>query len=253
MKKLILFLLCLPTIVLAQTQTLVYNLTENKVIDGWENNVEVSIASISKLMTVYTVLKHGQDLNEILTVTGNPTPNTFISKGMMLTRKELIELSLIASDNLAAQTLAQNFPGGISYFVYNMNENANHLGMKHTRFVEPTGLSPMNFSSIRDIVTLTKAVTEFDIFKLAAQAQKVIANPVTKKKKTSIVNGPTSTFFGRQGMTVIKTGFTRAAGFCITMLVEVNNKLYNITVLGAKTKQERQKLVEKSLKEIYNA
>lgn len=258
-----LFLLCLPTIVLAQTQTLVYNLTENKVIDGWENNIEVSIASISKLMTVYTVLKHGQDMNELLTVTGSPTPNTFIQKGMMLTRKELIQLSLISSDNLAAQTLAQNFPGGMSYFVYNMNENANHLGMKHTGFVEPTGLSPMNFSSIRDIVTLTKAVSEFDIFKLAAQAQRVIANPIieSKKKKKpikepkqrSIIHGPTSSYFGREGITVIKTGFTRAAGFCITMLVEVNNKLYNITVLGAKSKQERQKLVEKSLKEIYNA
>lgn len=256
MKKLLLVLLCLPAIVFAQTQTLVYNLTENKVIDGWENNVEVSIASISKLMTVYTVLKHGQDLNELLTVTGNPTPNTFIRKGMILTRKELIELSLISSDNLAAQTLAQNFPGGTSYFVYNMNENANQLGMTHTKFVEPTGLSPMNFSTIKDVVTLTGAVTEFNIFKLAAQAQKVIANPIVetkKNKKKSIINNPTSTYFGREGITVIKTGFTRAAGFCITMLVEVNNKLYNITVLGAKSKQERQKLVEKSLKEIYNA
>lgn len=262
MKKLLLLLLLFPTILLARTQTVVYDVTDDRVVQGWNSNDEVSIASISKLMTVYTVLKHGQDMDEKLTVTGNRTPNTFINKGMTLTRKELVELALISSDNLAAQTLAQNFPGGMSYFVYTMNEHANRLGMSNTGFVEPTGLSPMNFSSIKDIVALTKAVSEFDIVQSAAQAQRVKSQYVieTKKKNKTvnqqkpkgIVNNPTSIFFGRQGVITIKTGFTKAAGFCITMLVQANNKLYNITVLGAKSKKERQQIVEQSLKEIYN-
>jgi D-alanyl-D-alanine endopeptidase (penicillin-binding protein 7) len=267
MKKLFLLLLLVPTLVFAKTQSVIYDVTNNRVIKGLTSNDEVSIASLSKLMTVYTVLKANQDLDEKLTVESKKTPTTKLVKGMRLTRRDLIELALVSSDNIAAITLGENYPGGMPYFVYQMNEHARHLGMMHTGFVEPTGLSPMNFSSINDIVLLTKAVSEFNEFKEAAQVQKEVKTPVegvktvkkvkNKRKVThdgekTVVAHPTSSFFGRDGIITIKTGFTRAAGFCITILVEANNKIYNITVLGAKTKMERQKIVEKSLKEIYN-
>jgi D-alanyl-D-alanine carboxypeptidase len=50
----------------------------------------------------------------------------------------------------------------------------------------------------------------------------------------------------------IKTGFTNAAGFCITMLVNANDQLYNITVLGARSKQDREKIIKKAMDKIYN-
>mgnify|MGYP003345376319 CR=1 FL=1 len=268
MRKFIVILFFLPILCFAKTNTVVYNVTNNTVLQGNLNNQEVSIASISKLMTVYTVLKADQDMDEKLTVRSAKTPTTKLSKGMRLTRRELLELALVSSDNIAAITLGENFPGGMSYFVYQMNRHADELSMFHTGFVEPTGLSPMNYSSIHDIVTLTTVVSEYKIVQDAAKVQKEIkANAegiktsvksknkkkVTKESERKIVAHPTSTYFGREGIVTIKTGFTRAAGFCITMLVESNNKLYNITVLGAKTKQERQRIVEQSLRQIYNA
>jgi D-alanyl-D-alanine carboxypeptidase len=245
-----------------QPNTVIYNITNKEVIDGSLDNMEVSIASISKLMTVYTVLTHNQDINEVLTVTGKKTTNTRISKGMKFTRIDLINLALISSDNLAAQTLAENFFGGTSSFVQSMNESARELSMHHTGFVEPTGLSPMNYSSVSDIVTLTQAVSQFDIVQHAAQSQKVVTettiithNKKNKKKdRISKVQGnPTSKYFGHDGIITIKTGFTNAAGFCITMLVYAHHNLYNITVLGARSSKERQLIVERSLKTIYNA
>ena len=214
------------------------------------NDKEVSIASISKLMTVYTVLSHGQDLDEKLVVRSKKLNNTKLSKGMVLTRRALIDLALISSDNVAAVTLGENFPGGMPYFVYHMNNHALDLGLKHTGFVEPTGLSPMNFSSVSDVVVLSQAVSKFDIVQRAAQAHGTVANARNGKKNAKVKGNPTSQFFGKQGIVTIKTGFTKAAGFCITMLVYVNDQLYNITVLGAKTKKERQLLVEKSLRSI---
>jgi D-alanyl-D-alanine endopeptidase (penicillin-binding protein 7) len=195
---------------------------------------------------------------------------------MTLSRLELIKLSLISSDNLAAITLAENYPGGRDMFIQKMNENASLLRMHDTRFVEPTGLSPLNSSSIRDVVTLTKTVSQYDIVKTSAMtpASYVTAtknrNVIKKKNKkkrhikqpkkaslsstvtTRIHTHPTSTYFGHEGILTIKTGFTNAAGFCITMLVVANEQVYNITVLGARTKKERQRYVEKSLK-IINA
>lgn len=232
----------------------VVDVKENTVITGSLDNEAVSIASISKLMTVYTVMKAQQDLNEILTVTSNKTPNTKLIKGMTLSRLELINLALVSSDNIAAITLSENFPGGHIRFIRMMNQNAKDLNMNNTGFVEPTGLSPMNYSTVTDIVELTKAVHEFNIFHIAAQTVTTAFNATTKTKRgyknIHMNSNSTSRYFGTEGIVTIKTGFTNAAGFCITMLVDVNNRLYNITVLGAKSKIERQRIVDTALKQI---
>jgi serine-type D-Ala-D-Ala endopeptidase (penicillin-binding protein 7) len=268
MSKIFLTLFLLPVLAFAKPTTVLYDITNKTVIQGSLDNQELSIASISKLMTVYTVLKAEQDLDEKLTVRSQRTPNTKLQRGMRLTRKELIDLALVSSDNIAAITLGENFPGGMPYFIYQMNKHADELNMFHTGFTEPTGLSPMNYSSISDIVTLTKAVSEYKIVQEAARTQKEIQanaegtktikkvknkNKVTREGERKITAHPTSNYFGREGIITIKTGFTRAAGFCITMLVMNDNKLYNITVLGAKTKQQRQNIVDASLKKIQNA
>jgi len=250
MRKIIILLTLLPALCFASANTVVYNVTSKQVIRGELNSTEVSIASLSKLMTVYTVLSQGQDLDEKLSVKSKKLTNSKVSKGMVATRRDLLDLALISSDNTAAVTLSENFPGGTNYFVYMMNKHADDLGLTHTGFVEPTGLSPMNYSSITDIVALTQIVSQFDIVQRAAQASGTTAQVSRGKKNSKVKGNPTSSYFGKQGVITIKTGFTRAAGFCVTMLVQSNNQLYNITVLGAKTKQERQKIVEKSLKSI---
>jgi D-alanyl-D-alanine endopeptidase (penicillin-binding protein 7) len=252
MKNFILTLLLLPILAFAQPSTIVYDVTNNRVIKGSLDNSEMSIASISKLMTVYTVLKESQDLNEVLEVTSKRTPNTKLSKGMKLSRIDLINLTLVSSDNLAAQTLSENFPIGYSYFISKMNQHSQDLNMVNTRFVEPTGLSPMNYSSLSDIILLVNAVHEFDIVKDAAKARTVTVHTVRGKKNIKITSNSTSMFFGKEGIVAIKTGFTKAAGFCITILVEADDRIFNITILGAKTKKERQLIVERFLKTIYN-
>lgn len=268
MRKIIITLFLLPLIAFAKPSSVVYDVTNKAVIQGSLDKTELSIASISKLMTVYTVLKAEQDMDEKLTVRSAKTPNTKLSRGMRLSRRELIDLALVSSDNIAAITLGENYPGGMTYFVYQMNKHADDLQMFHTGFVEPTGLSPMNYSSVRDIVTLTTVVSEFKQVQDAAKTQKEIQanaegiktvkkvknkNKVTRESEKKIVAHPTIKYFGQQGIITIKTGFTRAAGFCVTMLVQSHDKLYNITVLGARTKQERQKIVEQSLKAIQEA
>ena len=115
--------------------TIAYNVTNDTVLNGSLESPEVSIASITKLMTVYTILKSEQDLEEKLKVVSPRTPNTVLHKGMELTRRELLDLSLVSSDNLAAMTLAENYPGGASSFVIKMNEYAKELGLDKSNFV----------------------------------------------------------------------------------------------------------------------
>jgi D-alanyl-D-alanine endopeptidase (penicillin-binding protein 7) len=251
MKKLLLSLLLSPLIALATTNTVVYNVTSNQVISGDLIEEKVSIASISKLMTVYTVLTQNQPMNEKLTVKGNKVPNTKISKGMVLTRYDLLMLALVSSDNLAAITLSENYPGGRSNFIAEMNHNAKDIGMFNSGFVEPTGLSPMNYSTVEDVIKLTSTVSNFEIVQAAAKSNGEVTRYSRGKKTAKLNSNPTSTYFGKHGVITIKTGFTKAAGFCITMLVNANNQLYTITVLGAKTKKEREAIINRSLDIIY--
>lgn len=251
MRKLLFSLLLSPLIAMATTNTIIYNVTSNQVISGDLIEEKVSIASISKLMTVYTVLTQNQPMNEKLTVKGNKVPNTRISKGMVLTRYDLLKLSLVSSDNLAAMTLSENYPGGRIKFIEEMNHNAKRIGMFNSGFIEPTGLSPMNYSTIEDIIKLTSAVSNFDIVQTAAKSNGDLAQYSRGKKTSKLNNNPTIKYFGQQGIITIKTGFTKAAGFCITILINSNNQLYNITVLGAKTKQEREAIINHSLDIIY--
>jgi D-alanyl-D-alanine endopeptidase (penicillin-binding protein 7) len=253
MRNFIISLLFFPLFALAKPNSVVYNLSSNQVVSGVLDSEKVSIASISKLMTVYTVLMQDQSLTEKLKVTGNKVTNTKIRKGMILTRIDLLRLSLVSSDNLAAMTLSENFPGGRVQFIQDMNKHAVELGMTQSGFIEPTGLSLMNFSTVTDIVKLTKAVSVFNIVQESARSSTLVTHysMVMGKHDTKLSSNPTTKYFGQQGIITIKTGFTNAAGYCITMIIRANNQLYNITVLGAKTKQEREAIVKKSLAAIY--
>jgi D-alanyl-D-alanine endopeptidase (penicillin-binding protein 7) len=234
----------------SRANIMLVNLTDHHLMDGHYESSKVSIASISKLMTVYTVLKAKQDLNEVLTISQKSINHTRLSRGMELTRYDLIRLSLIHSDNMAALTLSQNYPGGEEAFVKQMNNNAKELQMFDTVFFESTGLNPYNSSTLQDISLLTSASSTYEIFRDAAQSDSVTVHARKGNKIITIKAGPTINMFGKEGVVTIKTGFTNAAGWCVTMLVHSDNKLYNLVILGAKSKNERKYLIEKSLKTI---
>jgi len=226
------------------------NVTDNAVVVDNFGDHKASIASISKLMTVYTVLNANQNLDEILTVQTRLGNHTRLSPGMKLSREDLIKLALIHSDNLAAHTLAENYPGGYDKFIHTMNVNAKNILMENTIFHDPTGLDAGNRSTMKDIIFLTNAASQFPLVREAAQSDKVVVS-ANKNKRTYVISArPTSTFFGKEGIVTIKTGFTNAAGFCITMLISKENKLYNLVILGARSSQERKKIIERSLSTI---
>lgn len=232
------------------TSWVLMNVTDGNIVSDNSVNHRASIASISKLMTVYTVLNANQNLAEILTVQTRLSNHTRLSPGMKLSREDLIKLALIHSDNVAAQTLAENYPGGYDKFIHTMNSNAKNILMEDTIFHDPTGLDSGNRSTMKDIIFLTNAASQFPLVREAAQSDKVVVS-ANKNKRTYVISArSTSDFFGKEGIVTIKTGFTNAAGFCITMLISKENKLYNLVILGARSSQERKRIIERSLSTI---
>ena len=117
------------------------------------------IASLTKLMTGLLIAQARLPMDEMITITQDDVDtekhsSSRLRVGTTLSRSEMMHLALMSSENRAAHALGRTYPGGLSQFVQMMNAKARQLGMKDTRYVEPTGLSSSNQSSARDLAQL---------------------------------------------------------------------------------------------------
>lgn len=151
-------------------------------------------------MTVIAVLDHGQNLAE---------------KIGKYTREQLIKLSLIKSDNWASDVLCNSFPGGRSACVKYMNDKAKQLGMFDTKFIEPTGLSPMNISTALDLIKLVKEASQY---KTIVEASGMPKFSFIENKRTVTVFNTNKLVGSGPELLVSKTGTTNAAGQCVVMM-----------------------------------
>ena len=194
-----------------------------KIIDG-ENTHDVrSIASITKLVTVMAVLDAGQDLNQ---------------KIGKFTRKELIQLALVKSDNNAAKLLCDNYPTGLTGCIRYMNFSMFMLGLENTKFVEPTGLSVMNVSTAEELVTIVLAAKEYPEI---VEASKMPMGKIQTSKKNWLTFNNTNTIVREKkyDFIVSKTGFIRASGGCIVMMLDTGFSQRIVVLLGSKNTKTR--------------
>lgn len=211
------------------------------------------IASITKLMTAYVVLDSGVSLDEMLTVVPQKLETSHALKaGTQISRLDLVRLSLVASDNLAAKLLAVHHPGGYDQFIEKMNLVATRLGMTNTNFIEPTGLL-LNTSTAWDLHLLNKAAAKYSIFREAAMSKTLESESLNNRgiwQRVIVRN--TSAFAGDYDIKVSKTGFTNPAGWCITMMIEHQGHTFDLIVLGSPGKKTRNDLVASYLKDYMN-
>ena len=131
----------------------------NEVLLSKNDQAILPIASITKLMTGVVLSEAKLSMDESITITQDDVDtekgsSSRLKVGTTLTRGELLHLSLMASENRAAHALGRTYPGGLNAFVDLMNAKATSLGMRDTRYIEPTGLSSKNQSSAKDLATL---------------------------------------------------------------------------------------------------
>lgn len=225
MKKflfLILVLLSLP--VLAKDITAVSWLVANgegDIIQSENIYQERSIASITKLMTVMVVLDADQDLDQFI---------------KPYTRRELIQLAIVHSDNRASEILCQNYPGGRNECVKAMNSKSKKLGMINSKFVDPTGLGVMNVSTAYDLIKLVKAAQLYPEIREASRMSEV---KIKLKKKWLVFRNTNPIIGKRHDFIVSKTGWIRASGGCIVMMLDTDVGRRIVVVLGSKNTHTR--------------
>ena len=200
------------------------------------------IASITKLMTAMVVLDAGLPLSERLQITRDDIDrlrgtSSRLHPGAWLTRSEMLQLSLMASENRAANALGRHYPGGMPAFVAAMNAKARSLGLRDTRFVEPTGLSSANVSSGGDLAQLVRAASSYPLIRQYSVARSLTVQPAREPLGFYNTNRLISTAGWSIGLQ--KTGFISEAGNCLVMIANIEGRPLIVVLLDAAGKLAR--------------
>ncbi|MEJ0100951.1 MAG: serine hydrolase [Pseudomonadota bacterium] len=200
------------------------------------------IASITKLMTALIVLEAQQPLDEEIEVTAEDRIRTGnnasrLAVGTRLTRRELLRLALMSSENRAAQALCRNYSGGESACITAMNARAQALGMTNARFEDPTGLSEHNVASPNDLAKLVMAANQEELIRefstTPAYSARVGRQTLQFHNTDPLVRDP-----GWQ-VSVQKTGHIAAAGQCLVLQALVDGRDVVIVLLNSIGKHTR--------------
>lgn len=147
---------------LKSSVALVIDQDTHEVLLSKNDHAVLPIASLTKLMTGMLISEAHLPNDELITITQDDVDtekrsSSRLTVGTTLSRGELLHLALMSSENRAAHALGRTYPGGLATLVSIMNAKAKMLGMKDTRYVEPTGLSSRNQSSAQDLALLVNA------------------------------------------------------------------------------------------------
>ncbi|MEG0936517.1 MAG: D-alanyl-D-alanine endopeptidase [Comamonas sp.] len=200
------------------------------------------IASLTKLMTGLLVSQARLPMDEMITITQDDVDtekhsSSRLRVGTTLTRSEMMHLALMSSENRAAHALGRTYPGGLGQFVQQMNSKALQLGMKDTRYVEPTGLSSSNQSSARDLARLV-AVAHADPlmreYSTSHGYEVAVGRRTLQFNNTNRLVKSDNWDIGLQ-----KTGYISEAGRCLVMQAQVSGRKLIMVFLDSAGKFSR--------------
>jgi len=214
----------------------------NEVLLSKNDQAILPIASITKLMTGVVLSEAKLSMEESITITQDDVDtekgsSSRLKVGTTLTRGELLHLSLMASENRAAHAIGRTYPGGLNAFVDLMNAKATSLGMRDTRYIEPTGLSSRNQSSAKDLATLVSFAYQDPILRelSTSPSYQVEVGKHTLNYKTTnrLIKNP-NWDIGLQ-----KTGYISEAGQCLVMQAKIAGRKLIMVFLDSAGKLSR--------------
>ncbi|MFD8492645.1 D-alanyl-D-alanine carboxypeptidase family protein [Amycolatopsis sp. NPDC059657] len=195
----------------------------------------VPIASVTKVMTAYVVLRDhplrdgeaGPDIviDQQAEAESSSTEESTapVRAGQRLSERKLLELLLIPSGNNIARQLARWDAGSQEAFVEKMNRAAAGLGMTDTKYTGASGVEDSTTSTATDQLLLAHAAMRDPVIRA------IVATPSVQAGKTM---PNTNTLLGRNGVIGLKTGSSTAAGGALMWAAELSDGATQRLVLG---------------------
>lgn len=229
---------------LASAKALIINQNTGEVVYA-KNTIEPTpIASITKLMTAMVMLDAQLSLDETLTITEGDVDylkgtSSRLKVGAELSRSDMLQLALMASENRAASALSRHYPGGRYAFIKAMNAKAIQLGMSNTTFLDSTGLNSGNVSTAEDLVKMVAAAYQYPEIRMASTSpsHEVYVNGHTYGVNFNNTNGLVRA--GQWQIGLSKTGYISEAGRCLVMQAQIAGEPIIIVLLDSNGKMTR--------------
>lgn len=200
---------------------------------------QVSIASLTKMVVQIIVLENIENGNlkwdEIVTASSNAAgmggTQIWLTAGEKMSVEDLFKGMSMASANDATVALAERIAGTESAFVNLMNEKVKKLGLKNTVFKNCTGLDENgHFSSAYDLAVIARELLKHDeILKYSSVYEDYIRKDTPNKYWLVNTNKLVRFYEGADGL---KTGFTDAAGYTMTVTAKRGDLRLIAIVLG---------------------
>lgn len=227
---------------LKSSVALVVDQDTHEVLLSKNDQAVLPIASLTKLMTGLIISQAGLSMDETVTITEEDIDTEKGSRsrlmvGTTLSRREMLHLALMSSENRAANALGRTYPGGLKSFVTQMNVKARLLGMTDTRYVEPTGLSSLNQSSARDLAVLVNVAHSDPVlreFSTSPGYEVAVGQKTLQYNNTNLLVKNPSWDIGLQ-----KTGYISEAGRCLVMQTQIAGRKLIMVFLDSTGKLSR--------------
>ncbi len=233
---------------LAAKSYILMDYDSGKIIVEHNADMPVPPASLTKMMTSYVVSAEIAEGNLKLTDTVHISKNawaqnplfkdsslTWIEVNTDVSVDDLLKGVIIQSGNDASVALAEHIAGSEDVFAELMNQHAIKLGMSNTHFKNSNGLpAEGHLSSARDLAILTAAMIRFFPSEYAYYAEKWFTyNGIKQPNRNSLLWDESLNVDG------VKTGHTKAAGYCLVSSATKNNMRLISVVMGTKSKNSR--------------
>ena len=224
-----------------------------QVLSAKKQDEQISIASLTKMMTVLLAIENSSSLNQTVTITDEMIDGLYEEQasvagyvtGDTATVLDLCYAAAIPSAADAANALAIQIGGSFEKFYQMMNDKAAQLGMDHTVFKSAHGLDREGqYSTVEDVSKLLRYALQNPTFKEIFSTKEHTTQATTYYPfgipLASTIWAYADTYgYNLTNLSGGKTGYTLQAGRCIAYWATVNDMNIIAVTAGASTNVEQ--------------
>jgi len=239
MKKLLIIILVLfsfpalaDEININSKNAIVINLNDNNILYEKNSDEQIYIASLTKIMTAIVAIEQIDDLQKEITITEDMLKGLYeysqagLKVNDKVTYEDLLYGVILPSGADCVQAIEISL-GGRESFVSLMNNLAKKLNLKTSQFSNGIGMDKDNYSSVKDVANILNYALKNKTFeKVYTTKEYTMTNGLSVKATVEHYNTLDTSL-----ITGSKTGFTTAAGFCISAIYKSDE--YNYLVVTA--------------------
>lgn len=213
---------------------IVINLNDNKVLYEKNSDEQVYIASLTKIVTAIVAIENIDNFDEKITITEEMLSGIYeyskagLQVGDVVTYEDLLYGIILPSGADCVQAIEQQF-GGRDAFSEKMNDLVENLKLETTHFSNGIGMDTDNYSSVSDMAKLLNYALKNETF------YKIYTTKTYTMTNGLVVNATVEHYdtLDTSLITGSKTGYTNAAGFCISAIYKSDE--YNYLIVTANT------------------